>query len=160
MYSIQGSSNLPEKFRSAKEDFESHGIIAKTLKVDVDAMLSKDGVVEKLTGGISGLFKKNKVQHLSGHATLVGKDEDGSFQVQVGEDVVPAGKVILATGSSAATLPGIEEDGTHIGCSTSALSYDAVPKKMIVIGAEAIGLELGSVWSRLGADVTVLEYLH
>lgn len=149
-----------EKFRSAKEDFESHGILAKTLKVDVPAMLSrKDGVVDKLTSGIAGLLKKNKVQHLSGHATLLGRAEDGSFQVQVGSDTVTAAKVILATGSSAATLPGIEEDGTHIGCSTSALSYESVPKTMIVIGAGAIGLELGSVWSRLGAEVTVLEYL-
>ena len=149
-----------ERFRAAKEDHASHGIVTKGLEVDLKTMLKrKDQVVNGLTAGVAGLLKKNKVAHLAGLATFKGQGKDGKFEVQVGKETVHAARVIIATGSSAASLPGIEEDGTHIGCSTSALQYDAVPKKMIVIGAGAIGLELGSVWSRLGAEVTVLEYL-
>ena len=149
-----------ERFRATKEDYAAHGIVTKGLEVDLKTMLGrKDQVVNGLTTGVAGLLKKNKVAHLQGLATFKGKGKDGRFEVQVGEQTVQATRVIIATGSSAATLPGIEEDGTHIGCSTSALKYDTVPKKMIVIGAGAIGLELGSVWSRLGAEVTVLEYL-
>ena len=148
-----------ERFRSAQEDFASHGIASKGLSLDLETMLArKDKVVDGLTSGVAGLLKKNKVQHLQGLATFKGQGKDG-FEVQVGETTVHAAKVIIATGSSAAALPGIEEDGVKIGCSTSALKYDSVPKEMVVIGAGAIGLELGSVWNRLGAKVTVLEYL-
>ena len=148
-----------ERYRAAKEDNADHGIVADSIGLNLDQMLArKDQVVNGLTAGIAGLLKKNKVSHLSGHATFVGKTDEG-FQVKVGESVVTAKKVVIATGSTAASLPGVEEDGDRIGCSTAALKYSAVPETMVVIGAGAIGLELGSVWSRLGAKVTVLEYL-
>ena len=110
--------------------------------------------VKGLTGGIEFLFKKNKVEWLKGHATFESADT-----VKVGDRTVRAKNIVIATGSSVTPLPGIEIDRKHIVDSTGALELPEVPTKMVVIGGGVIGLELGSVWRRLGAEVTVVEFL-
>ena len=144
-------------YHQAAHDLAEHGIEVTGAKIDLPAMLKrKDEVVNTLTGGINMLLKRNKVTayvgrgQLSGPGKLVVKSEDG-------EQEISAKNIIIATGSKPAMMKGVEFDGDLIGDSTTALSYPAVPKSMIVIGGGYIGLELGSVWSRLGADVTVLE---
>jgi dihydrolipoamide dehydrogenase len=144
-----------EKYAEARHGLEVHGVKVAGAELDLAAMMArKDGIVTSLTDGIAGLFKMNKVTRYEGAARL-----DGPGRVVVGDTVIEAAKIIIATGSTAATLPGVEMDGDIIGDSTAALSWPEVPKKLVVIGAGYIGLELGSVWSRLGAEVTVLEYL-
>lgn len=144
-----------EKYAEARHGLEVHGVKVGGAKLDLAAMMArKDGIVTALTDGIAGLFKANKVARYEGAAKL-----DGPGRVRVGDTVLEAGKIIVATGSTAASLPGVELDGDRIGDSTAALSWPKVPQKLIVIGAGYIGLELGSVWARLGAEVTVLEYL-
>ena len=144
-------------YHQAAHGLAEHGIEVTGAKIDLPAMLKrKDEVVNTLTGGINMLLKRNKVTayvgrgQLSGPGKLVVKSEDG-------EQEISAKNIIIATGSKPAMMKGVEFDGDLIGDSTTALSYPAVPKSMIVIGGGYIGLELGSVWSRLGADVTVLE---
>ncbi len=122
----------------------------------------KDNIVTQLTGGIRGLFKKNKVTLLAGRGSLKGR-EDELWQVEVagkdGAEVVAAKHVIIATGSSARHLDGIPVDNRLICDNAGALAFDSVPKRLGVIGAGVIGLELGSVWKRLGSEVTILEAL-
>ncbi|MEN8148299.1 MAG: dihydrolipoyl dehydrogenase [Planctomycetota bacterium] len=147
-----------EKFHEAKSGLKQHGIRAADVTVDVKAMMKrKDRVVRALTQGVAGLFKRNGVTRYEGTARL-----DGPGKVVVatadGEEVLEAKHVIIATGSRSAGLPGIERDGVRIGTSTEALSFPEVPETLVVIGAGVIGLELGSVWNRLGSKVTVLEY--
>ena len=144
-------------YHQAAHDLAEHGIEVTGAKIDLPAMLKrKDEVVNTLTGGINMLLKRNKVTayvgrgQLAGPGKLVVKSEDG-------EQEISAKSIIIATGSKPAMMKGVEFDGEWIGDSTTALSYPAVPKSMIVIGGGYIGLELGSVWSRLGAEVTVLE---
>jgi dihydrolipoamide dehydrogenase len=136
----------------------AQGIKADNVALDLATMLArKDRIVEELTDGIAGLFKKHKVTRYEGTARL-----DGPGKVVVkGKDAVTlaAEHVLIATGSVPASLPGVELDGEVVGDSTAALSYPEVPRHLIVIGAGYIGLELGSVWRRLGAEVTVVEYL-
>jgi dihydrolipoamide dehydrogenase len=117
----------------------------------------KDGIVTGLTDGIAHLFKKNKVTRFAGRGRLAGGTTvvvDGSEPTEV-----TAKSVVIATGSKVASLRGVELDGDRIGTSTEALSYPEVPGHLVVIGAGYIGLEMGSVWRRLGAKVTVVEYL-
>ncbi len=148
-----------ERFRAAREDASDHGLDFEGITLNLpNLMVRKERIVEQLAGGIAGLMKKNKIAVYSGHGTFVGRDDSG-ITVAVGEQRISAEKVIIATGSSAANLRGVSEDGDRIGCSTAALSYPDVPDHLVVIGAGAIGLEMGSVWHRLGAKVTVLEYL-
>jgi dihydrolipoamide dehydrogenase len=118
----------------------------------------KDTIVSTLTKGVEGLFKKNKVTRHLGHARITGP---GRVVVEnsAGRVEIQAKRIVIATGSKVSLLPGVKLDGVRIGTSTEALSYDRVPESLIVIGAGYIGLELGSVWSRLGAKVTVLEFL-
>ena len=116
----------------------------------------KNTIVNQLTGGIKGLFKKNKVTMLNGHGSFVAQGAAG-WQVQVGEEVVEAKQVIVATGSKARHLPGIPVDNKIVCDNAGALDIDAVPKKLAIIGAGVIGLEMGSVWRRLGSEVTILE---
>ena len=136
-----------------------HGIKVDGVSVDVPAMLKrKDDVVKSLTGGIAGLFKKYKVTPVYGAAKLKGKGRvevagDGGMQT------LEADHVLLATGSDSIELPFLKYDGTHVVSSTEALDFQEVPKHLIVVGGGYIGLELGSVWRRLGAKVTVLEFL-
>jgi dihydrolipoamide dehydrogenase len=147
-----------EHFAQARDHFAAHGIKA-TVALDLPTMLKrKDTVVRGLVTGIDGLFKKHKVARLEGVARL-----KSATEVEVtGKDGVrtlTAKRVLIATGSKPAVLPGIEFDGRRIVHSTDALALPTVPKRLIVIGAGAIGLELGSVWRRLGAEVHVLEFL-
>jgi dihydrolipoamide dehydrogenase len=147
----------------ASELFEeaAHGTLAKWgvktngVEVDLDAMHgSRKEAVKGLTQGIEFLFKKNKVEWLKGHASFESADT-----VKVGDRTVRAKNIVIATGSSVTPLPGIEIDQERIVDSTGALELPEVPKRMVVIGGGVIGLELGSVWRRLGAQVTVVEFL-
>jgi dihydrolipoamide dehydrogenase len=158
-----------------------HGIAIDPPRLDLDAMmLRKEDVVKKLTDGIAYLFKKNKIERIHGNAVLKGLNATGQHQVEVmlaappsvsGDQqalldpasqstvILAAPKVILATGSEASGLPGIPFDGHVIVSAREALSFDKVPEHLIVAGGGFIGLELGSVWRRLGAQVTVMEML-
>jgi dihydrolipoamide dehydrogenase len=121
-------------------------------------MKKKSDVVGQLTSGIAGLFKKNKITHVKGKGRI---DAPGRVVVDLtggGTQELTTKNILIATGSSVARLPGVELDGDRIGTSTEALSYPEVPGHLVVIGAGVIGLELGSVWQRLGAKVTVVEY--
>ena len=144
-----------EKYHEAKTLLAAHGVKVGGVELDLPTMLRrKDDVVKTLTKGIDGLFRKNKVTRYTGHGRIA-----GAGKVVVGETEIAAKHIIIATGSKSATLPGVVLDGDRIGTSTEALAYPAVPKHLVVIGAGYIGLELGSVWHRLGAKVTVLEFL-
>ncbi|OJA47818.1 dihydrolipoyl dehydrogenase [Burkholderia ubonensis] len=152
-----------EEFENASHHLADHGISVDGVKIDLAKMLGrKDGIVEKMTSGIEFLFKKNKITWLKGHGKFTGKTDAG-VQIEVsGEgdtEVVTARNVIIATGSKARHLPGIPVDNKIVSDNEGALTFDSVPKKLAVIGAGVIGLELGSVWRRLGAEVTVLEAL-
>ncbi len=144
-----------EKFAEAGHALAGHGVKVGPPELDLAAMMGrKDGIVEQLTDGIAGLFKVNKVTRYEGAAQLTGPGK-----IQVGDQELTAEKIIIATGSTASSLPGVELDGDLVGDSTAALSWSAVPEHLVVIGAGYIGLELGSVWARLGSKVTVMEYL-
>lgn len=148
-----------EKFAEAQHDLARHGVKLAGVELDLPALLRrKDQVVAALTKGIEALFKKNKVTRYTGHGGLAGpgrvivEGADGQMELT-------ARHILLATGSKPASLPGVTWDGDRIGTSTEALNYPEVPGHLVVIGAGYIGLELGSVWRRLGARVTVLEFL-
>lgn len=148
-----------EKFAEARHALARHGIQTGSVELDLPAMLRrKDTVVAALTKGVEALFKKNRVTRFTGHARLAGP---GRVMVEngAGTTELTARSILIATGSKPASLPGVAWDGERIGTSTEALSYPEVPKHLVVIGAGYIGLELGSVWRRLGAKVTVLEFL-
>ena len=147
----------------ASELFEeaAHGTLAKWgiktsgVEVDLDTMHgSRKEAVKGLTQGIEFLFKKNKIEWLKGHAKFESADT-----VKIGERTVRAKNIVIATGSSVTPLPGVTIDQKHIVDSTGALELAKVPERMVVIGGGVIGLELGSVWRRLGAQVTVVEFL-
>jgi len=146
-----------ERFAMARRDLKRHGVMASGVDLDLGRMLGrKDRIVNGLTRGIKGLFERGGVTRYLGTGRL-----DGPGRVMVGSDepaCIEAKHIIIATGSRPASLKGVEFRGP-VGTSTEALSYDAVPGHMVVIGAGAIGLELGSVWRRLGAKVTVIEFL-
>lgn len=149
-------------FEDANSHFDEHGINVKETSIDVAKMQArKAGIVDKMTKGIAFLFKKNKVTLLKGYGAFV-KTENGVTDVQVTDkdgatQVVSAKNVIIATGSQARHLPNIAVDNVTVCDNEGALAFGAVPKRLGVIGAGVIGLELGSVWRRLGAEVTVLE---
>ena len=148
-----------ELFEQAGHSFVMHGISTTGVKMDVATMMQrKDNIVGQLTGGIKSLFKKHKITLLPGHGRFVGR-EDERWQVEVAGETVDATHVIVATGSRARHLPGIPVDNKIICDNVGALQFDSVPKRLGVIGAGVIGLELGSVWKRLGAEVTILEAL-
>ncbi len=148
-----------ELFETSRLQFAERGIIAGEVTVDLPQMMKhKEGVIDDLNAGINGLLKKNKVDRFAGHGRLTG---DGQMEV-IGHDRVQklkAKNFLIATGSVSSSLPGIEPDGELIGTSTEALSWSEIPERLVVIGAGVIGLELGTVWRRLGSKVTVLEYL-
>jgi dihydrolipoamide dehydrogenase len=149
-----------DHFHFAKKEAGKHGIVIENPRVDLPAMLSrKDKVVKALTGGVRQLMKTNNVTVLEGTATITapGKISVKSAASKVQE--VESKNIIIATGSVPAELPFAKFDGTTIVSSTEALCFTEPPKKLLVIGAGAIGLELGSVWNRLGSEVTMLEFL-
>jgi dihydrolipoamide dehydrogenase len=144
-----------ELYETAGKDFAGLGIEVTGLKLNLDNMLKqKQDAVNGLTAGVAFIMKKNKVTVISGEGRI-----DGPGRVVVGDKVLEAKHIVIATGSEPTPLPGVEIDEERIVSSTGALSLQAVPKRMIVIGAGIIGLELGSVWRRLGSEVTVVEYL-
>jgi dihydrolipoamide dehydrogenase len=147
-----------ELYHEAANGFSEHGLVLKEVGLDLKKMLArKDRIVKGLTTGVGSLFKKNKVTRYEGQARLAGK---GRVVVEGADGAeFEAKHILIATGSVSASLRGVELDGDRIGTSTEALSYDEVPKHLVVIGAGYIGLEISSVWKRLGAKVTVLEYL-
>lgn len=150
-----------EEYEKIGKQLGEHGITVSGAKVDIAKMMArKDGIVSKMTKGIEFLFRKNRITWLKGHGRFL-PPADGFFRIEVageGEpEVSEAKNVIIATGSNPRQLPGIEVDNERILDNVGALSLPAVPKRLGVIGAGVIGLELGSVWRRLGSDVTVLE---
>ena len=151
-----------ENYEQAGHHFAEHGIGLSNLTMDVAKMLGrKDTVVKQNNDGILYLFKKNKVSFFHGRASFAGRDAAG-VQVSVGApagETLVAAQVIVATGSNARALPGVPFDEKQILSNEGALAIPAVPKKLGVIGAGVIGLEMGSVWRRLGSQVTVLEAL-
>ena len=149
-----------EKFAEATKHFADHGIKVKDVSLDLKAMLGrKDKVVGDLTTGIEFLFKKNKVDYVKGWGSIPRAGEVAVTGEDGAQQVLEAKNILIATGSESTPLPGVDVDEKKIVTSTGALALPKVPKKLIVIGAGVIGLELGSVWSRLGAEVTVIEFL-
>jgi dihydrolipoyl dehydrogenase len=142
-------------YHEATHNFTKMGLMGKAPSVDMAKMIEyKAGVVEQNTKGIEFLFKKNKIDRIEGWAKITGKGE-----VTVGDQVYTAKNIVIATGSEPTSLPGVEVDEKIVVTSTGALELTKVPKSMVVIGAGVIGLEMGSVYARLGADVTVVEFL-
>lgn len=148
-----------EHYYQAKHDFTTHGIELKDLKVNFQQMIErKRGVVEQTVGGIDFLMKKNKITVLRGHGSF--EDEHTILIDNNGKkEKVQADKVVVATGSKPGSLPFIKIDKKRVISSTEALELTELPKKMVVIGGGVIGLELGSVYARLGTEVTVIEYM-
>ena len=151
-----------EHFEHANHHFADHGITATNVKIDVAKMIGrKDTVVKQNNDGILYLFKKNKVTFFHGRGSFV-KAADGGFEVKVAgktEETITGKQVIVATGSNARALPGVPFDEETVLSNDGALRIGAVPKKLALIGSGVIGLEMGSVWRRLGAEVTILEGL-
>jgi dihydrolipoamide dehydrogenase len=149
-----------EHLHFAKERFAAHGIITGEIKVDLGTMMKRKlAVVDKLTGGVAYLMKKNKIEVVKGF----GKPVDGNTVEVTAEDgtkkTLKTQNILLATGSMPIELPFLKYDGQRVIHSDHGIALQSVPKKLLVIGAGAIGLELGSVWARLGAEVTVIEFL-
>ena len=148
-----------EHFYNLQHGIEAHGIRVGGVELDLPAMLArKDKVVRTLTQGIKGLFRKNKVERVTGTGKLKG---NGRVAVSNGgeQHELEADNILIATGSAPIELNGLPFDGQRIVCSTEALTFKEVPKELLVIGGGAIGLELGSVWNRLGSHVVVVELM-
>ncbi|MEM6355719.1 MAG: dihydrolipoyl dehydrogenase [Pseudomonadota bacterium] len=144
-----------ELVHEAEGNFATMGIRAKSIEVDVPQMLTyKQSAIDANTQGIEFLFKKNKIEYVKGWGEIV-----SAGQVKVGDRVLETKNIVIATGSEPASLKGVEVDEKRIVTSTGALELESVPKRLVVIGGGVIGLELGSVWRRLGAEVTVVEFL-
>jgi len=151
--------NLSENFNKAKKDFNKQGIEIEGIKLNIEKMMSnKNKSVQVLTKGVEFLFKKNKVTYIKGKGVLFSKNDIVVYENNKRTNY-KAKNIVIATGSTVVSLPGIEIDEKNIISSTGALSLNEVPKKLAVIGGGYIGLEMGSVWSRLGSEVTVIEYL-
>ena len=151
--------NLSENFHKAKKEFNQQGIEIDGIKLNIEKMMSnKNRSVQVLTKGVEFLFKKNKVTYIKGKGVLFSKNNiivyDNDKKTNYNSK-----NIVIATGSQVTSLPGIQIDEKNIISSTGALSLKKVPKKLAVIGGGYIGLEMGSVWSRLGSEVTVIEYL-
>ena len=151
--------NLSENFHKAKKDFSSQGIEVSDIKLNVEKMMNnKNKSVQILTKGVEFLFKKNKVSYLKGKGVIFSPSSVVVYD-QGKKTSYNAKNIVIATGSSAVSLPGVIIDEKNIISSTGALSLKSVPKSLLVIGGGYIGLEMGSVWKRLGAEVTVIENL-
>ncbi len=150
--------NLSESFHQAK-DFSKIGIETGDIKLNLSKMMqNKDKAVTVLTKGVEFLFKKNKVTYLKGKGSLLDKNRI-VIDDKNNKQTIESKNIIISTGSEAACLPGVDFDEVKILSSTGALNMNKVPQKMLIIGGGYIGLEMGSVWSRLGSDVHVVEYL-
>ena len=147
------------RLSEARHQLADHGINTGEIKVDLTKMLArKDAVVKKMVNGVTFLMKKNKIEYFPGAARITGA---GTLEVKGadGTKTLTAGKLLIATGSAPVQIPSLPFDGKKIISSTEALSLPTTPKRMVVIGAGAIGLEMGSVWNRLGTEVVVLEFM-
>jgi dihydrolipoamide dehydrogenase len=147
-----------EHFAFARDHAAAHGI-RTSVELDLATMMKrKDQIVRELTRGVEGLFRKNKVTRFTGTGRIAAA---GTVEVagEQGTETLAAGRILIATGSRPAALPGIAFDGRRIVHSTGALALPEVPRRLLVVGAGAIGLELGSVWRRLGSEVQVLEFM-
>jgi len=153
--------NSSEKFEEANHAFSAHGIEVGSLKLNLKGLMErKDKAVEHLTKGVEFLFKKNKIDYIKGIGAIESAGRVSVTPADGGEVAsLDARNIIIATGSDVMPLPGVEIDEKRIVSSTGALSLPKVPKHLVVVGGGVIGLELGSVWRRLGAEVTVVEFL-
>ena len=152
--------NLSDEFHKVK-NLSKKGIEVGNVKLNLEKMMkNKDKAVTVLTKGVEFLFKKNNVSYFKGLASFKSKNEILVKDANNEEKIINANKIVIATGSVPVSLPGIEFDEKTILSSTGALKIDHVPKKMIVVGGGYIGLEMGSVWSRLGSEVHVIEFLE
>ena len=152
--------NLSENFHKAKKDFNQQGIEIEGIKLNIEKMMSnKNKSIQVLTKGVEFLFKKNKVTYIKGKGVIFSKNDIVVYDNNK-KTTYKTKNIVIATGSEVSSLPGIEIDEKNIISSTGALSLTKVPKKLAVIGGGYIGLEMGSVWSRLGSEVTVIEYLE
>ena len=153
--------NLSENFHKAQKDFNKQGIEIEGIKLNIEKMMSnKNKSVQVLTKGVEFLFKKNKVTYFKGKGVLFSKNDVVVYESGNKRTNIRAKNIVIATGSDVAHLPGVNIDEKNIVSSTGALSFEKVPKKLAIIGGGYIGLEMGSVWSRLGSEVTVIEYLE
>src|SRR5579862_3739128 len=146
-----------ERYLEARQKLASHGVKVGEVVLDLSTMQRrKEQIVTTLTRGVELLFKKNQITRYLGHGRLDGL---GRVLVEGGGELLElkAKSILIATGSKPAALPGVVPDGNRLGTSTEALGYNEVPEHLVVIGGGYIGLELGSVWRRLGSQVTVLE---
>ena len=151
--------NLSENYHKAKKDFSNQGIEISDIKLNVSKMMSnKNKSVQVLTKGVEYLFKKNKVTYIKGKGVLFSEKDVVVYENEK-KNSYKAKSIVIATGSYPTSLPGIKIDEKNIVSSTGALSFSKVPQNLVVIGGGYIGLEMGSVWSRLGSKVTVIEYL-
>ena len=151
--------NLSEKYHNAK-NLSEKGIEISSVKLNLDKMMqNKEKAVLNLTKGVEFLLKKNKVTHIKGLASFKSNNKISVIVEDKSEKIIETNKIVICTGSDSATLPKVNFDEKFILSSTGALSLKSVPKKMVIIGGGYIGLEMGSVWSRLGSEVTVIEYL-
>ena len=148
-----------ELYHQAVNGLAVHGVKTAGVTLDLPAMMKrKDQVVRGLTQGVAGLFKKNKIASVTGRARIAGKGRVVVTGAK-GEETIDAPRILIATGSEATPLRDLPFDGERIVSSTEALALPSVPKRLLVVGAGAVGLELGSVWRRLGSEVTVAEFL-
>ncbi len=149
-----------EHYHNATHKFETHGIKFKELEIDLSQMINrKNGVVQQMNGGISYLMKKHKIDVFNGHGTFV---TNNSLKIvfDEGEKTIESKNIIIATGSKPMSLPGVEIDKKRIITSTEALNLTDIPKHLIIIGGGVIGLELGSVYARLGSKISVVEFME
>ena len=152
--------NLSENYHKAKKDFDKQGIEIEGIKLNIEKMMSnKNKSVQVLTKGVEFLFKKNKVTYFKGKGVLFSKNDIVVYEINNKRVNIKSKNIVIATGSTVSSLPNIEINEKNIVSSTGALSFDKVPTNLAVIGGGYIGLEMGSVWSRLGSNVTVIEYL-
>ncbi|HSC75058.1 MAG TPA: dihydrolipoyl dehydrogenase [Pseudomonadales bacterium] len=149
------------KYHEAKESLAVHGISTKDVAIDIPKMISrKDDIVKQLTSGISQLFKANGVTHIKGTGKLLAQKTVAVLDDTGAETLYTADNIVLATGSSPIDIPIAKQDGEYIVDSTGALEFSSAPKRLGIIGAGVIGLELGSVWKRLGSEVVLLEAME
>ncbi|MCC5982615.1 MAG: dihydrolipoyl dehydrogenase [Oceanicaulis sp.] len=149
-----------ELYEAAGKEFASLGIETGKVSINMEKFMGqKDEAVSGLTKGVAGLLKKNKVDHIEGKGHIAGKGKVVVTAADGSKKTLETKHIVIATGSEVTPLPGVEIDEKQIVSSTGALELDKVPGKLLLIGAGVIGLELGSVWRRLGSEVTVVEYL-
>jgi dihydrolipoamide dehydrogenase len=152
--------NLSENYHKAKKDFNQQGIEIDGIKLNIEKMMSnKNKSIQVLTKGVEFLLKKNKVTYFKGKGVVFSKNDVVIFGEKNSRTNIKSKNIVIATGSEVSSLPGIKIDEKNVVSSTGALSFEKVPDKLAVIGGGYIGLEMGSVWSRLGSNVTVIEYL-